>query len=229
MSAPFIFDINICKNLRSERGAFALKVEFKSERKRIVLIGPSGAGKSLALKAMAGLLTPDQGYIRIGSDEFFNNGQNVNISPQKRNVGYLFQEYALFPHLNVRQNIAFGLNQSWFNPRMEQDISDVSHWLNVFNLGSVAKLYPSELSGGQRQRTALARTLAAKPKVLLLDEPFAALDTDLRVTMRKELIEVQKDLDIPMLLITHDSDDASMFGDEILMIKEGCIPVKSDR
>ncbi len=229
MNTPFNFEIDIRKTLRSERGVFELNVRFNSECKRIVLIGPSGAGKSLTLKAIAGLLTPDQGHIRIGSDEFFDSDKNTNLSSRQRNVGYLFQEYALFPHLNVRQNIAFSLSQSWLNPHAEKNSSDVSHWISVFNLGSVAKLYPSELSGGQRQRTALARTLVAKPKVLLLDEPFAALDTDLRVAMRKELIEVQKKLDVPMLLITHDSDDASMFGDEILTIEEGCIPVRSKK
>ena len=223
MTALPTFDIKIQKSLRSERGNFDLDISFTSHCKRIVIIGPSGAGKSLTLKSVAGLLRPDAGHIRVGADTLFDGKVAVNLSPQKRQVGYLFQDYALFPHLNVRQNISFSLSQNWKNPSVGQKNSDVDHWLKVFNLISVAKLFPHELSGGQKQRTALARTLVAKPKVLLLDEPFAALDSDLRATMRQELDQVQKELAVPMLLITHDSDDALMFGDECLLIRNGKI------
>jgi molybdate transport system ATP-binding protein len=223
MNSPPTFDIKIQKTLRSERGKFNLDVSFMTHSKRIVIIGPSGAGKSLTLKSVAGLLTPDAGHIHVGGKTLFSDSGMVNLTPQKRQVGYLFQEYALFPHLNVRQNISFSLIHSWKNPAVSQKSSDVDHWLRVFNLISVAKLFPHELSGGQKQRTALARTLVAKPKVLLLDEPFAALDSDLRSTMRQELDQVQKELSIPMLLITHDKDDSLLFGDECIMIRNGKI------
>jgi len=173
------------------------------------------------LKAVAGLLQPDSGYIRFGSDTLFDSQKGLNVSPQQRHVGYLFQEYALFPHLNVRQNVSFSLNRGLLNPGSEYKNSEVDHWLRVFSLDSVAKLFPNELSGGQKQRTALARTLVTKPKLLLLDEPFAALDANLRAAMRCELDQVQKDLNVPMLLITHDQEDARIFGDETITILNG--------
>src|SRR5688572_14332966 len=115
MSAPFSIDLKLQKLLRSERGSFELDINFTSQSKRIAIIGPSGAGKSLTLKAVAGLLQPDSGYIRIGAETFLDSKLGVNLTPQERQVGYLFQEYALFPHLNVRQNIAFSLSKSWKN------------------------------------------------------------------------------------------------------------------
>lgn len=223
MTAPPTFDIKVQKSLQSKRGTFDLDIAFMSHSRRLVIIGPSGAGKSLTLKAVAGLLRPDLGHIRIAQTTMFASGSSINLSPQERQIGYLFQDYALFPHLNVRQNIAFCLQKTWLNPSADQKNSDVEHWLRTFNLTTVAKLFPYELSGGQRQRTALARTLIAKPKVLLLDEPFAALDADLRSSMRLELDQVQKELKVPMLLITHDPQDAEAFGDETLLIKSGKI------
>ena len=221
------FDIKIQKSLHSTRGNFELDIAFTSSSQRIVLIGPSGAGKSLTLKSVAGLLRPDAGHIRVGGDTLFAKERGIYLTPQQRHVGYLFQDYALFPHLNVSQNIAFSLAAGWQNPKAGQNHNEVQHWLRAFNLQAVAKLFPHELSGGQKQRAALARTLIAKPKVLLLDEPFAALDSDLRATMRRELNQLQKELAVPMLLITHDSADADLFGDECLTIQRGKIIPKN--
>jgi molybdate transport system ATP-binding protein len=228
MNTP-TFDINIQKSMNSKRGSFDLDIAFTSNSQRIVFFGPSGAGKSLTLKSVAGLLRPDAGHIRVGGDTLFAKEKGIHLTPQQRHVGYLFQDYALFPHLNVSQNIGFSLVGGWQNPKARYKHSDVDHWLRTFNLQTVAKLFPHELSGGQKQRTALARTLIAKPKVLLLDEPFAALDADLRATMRQELNQLQKELAVPMLLITHDSADAEWFGDECLTIQNGKIVSKIER
>jgi molybdate transport system ATP-binding protein len=133
----------------------------------------------------------------------------------------VFQDYALFPHLSVRQNIAFPLVRGWCNPRRHHAHRQVDYWLDAFQLGQVADQYPHELSGGQKQRTALARALVTQPRALLLDEPFAALDPVLRARMRTELKELQHRLQVPMVLITHDPEDAVVFGDHVLDLRDG--------
>ena len=175
------------------------------------------------LKAIAGLTRPDAGRIELSGRVLFDRAAGIDISPQRRKVGYLFQDYALFPHLNVRQNIAFGLQRGWRNPPRRGDSDAVAYWLQAFELDAVAQQLPEQLSGGQRQRVALARALVAEPAALLLDEPFAALDPALRVRMRAELDALQRRLDIPMLLITHDPEDAAMFGGQVLTMADGAI------
>lgn len=213
--------IDIRKTLRSGARCFELDVQLRSTSRRIVIFGPSGAGKSLTLKAVAGLLKPDSGQIRLGGITLFDSQAGIDLSPQARKVGYLFQDYALFPHLTVRQNIASSLVSGWINPSRHFRHESVEYWLAAFHLEALAHQYPSELSGGQRQRTALARALVAHPRALLLDEPFAALDPALRSRMRLELAELQQRLDVPMILITHDPDDVTTFGDHVLNLNGG--------
>ena len=153
----------------------------------------------------------------------FDSEQKIDVAARERQVGYLFQDYALFPHLNVRQNIGFGLASGWSNPAVDMQDARLDYWLDAFELRAVSQSFPDELSGGQRQRTALARALVAQPKALLLDEPFAALDPLLRVTMRHELDALQRRLQVPMLLITHDPEDARVFGDQVLHLRDGMI------
>jgi molybdate transport system ATP-binding protein len=215
------FDIDIDKTLRSAQRSFRLQVRFRSECRRLVIHGPSGSGKSLTLQAIAGLLRPDRGHIRLGGRSLFDAAAGINLAPQARRLGYLFQDYALFPHLNVRQNIAFGLARGWRNPRPDAGGDAVEYWLDAFGLRLMARQMPDELSGGQRQRTALARALVAQPQALLLDEPFAALDTALRGALRQELDRLQQDLQVPMILITHDPEDVEMFGEDVLRLGEG--------
>ncbi len=217
------FDLHICKTLRSEKRTFHLEVRLCSDAQRLVILGPSGAGKSLTLKAMAGLMTPDSGHIRLGGSTLFDAQAGINLKPQARRVAYLFQDYALFPHLNVRQNVGFGLAHGWFNPHARSPRAEVDRWLEVFQIGPLAQQYPDALSGGQRQRVALARALVAQPQALLLDEPFAALDPELRVQMRSELDALQRRLQVPMVLITHDAEDARVFGDQVVQLRAGAV------
>ena len=214
-------DIDIRKTLRSGERVFQLNARFSAEGQRVVVVGASGAGKSQLLRAIAGLMRPGSGHVRIDGQTLFDAQQGINLPPQARNVAYLFQDYALFAHLSVRQNIAFGLARGWFNPRRNHASAAVDYWIDAFQLGEVAHQAPHELSGGQRQRTALARALVAQPRALLLDEPFAALDPGLRVTLRAELDALQRRLQVPMVLITHDPQDVAVFGEQVLQMRAG--------
>lgn len=217
------FDIHFKKRLSSDRRVFDLDVQLSSssDKQRIVILGESGSGKSLTLKAIAGLITPDSGHITLGEQILFHKERRINLAPQQRRLAYLFQDYALFPHLNVRQNIAFGLTRSWRNPHPQTSVAAVTHWLEVFQLQAMADQMPDQLSGGQKQRTALARALISQPSALLLDEPFAALDPALRSSLRQELDTLQKSLRVPMILITHDPEDAAVFGEQVLTMSAG--------
>ena len=214
-------DIDIRKTLRSGERVFQLNARFSAEGQRVVVVGASGAGKSQLLRAIAGLMRPGSGHVRIDGQTLFDAQQGSNLPPQARNVAYLFQDYALFAHLSVRQNIAFGLARGWFNPRRNHASEAVDYWIDAFQLGEVAHQAPHELSGGQRQRTALARALVTQPRALLLDEPFAALDPGLRVMLRAELDALQRRLQVPMVLITHDPQDVAVFGEQVLQMRAG--------
>ena len=217
------FDIEISRTLRSGQRRFELGVQWRSDCQRLVILGPSGSGKSQTLKAIAGLMTPDSGHIRLGGRTLFDAKAGINLAPQARRMAYLFQDYALFPHLSVRQNLSFGLVRGWFNPSERRRDAAVDYWLDAFELRAVAHQFPAELSGGQRQRVALARALVAQPQALLLDEPFAALDSALRVGMRSELDALQRRLKVPMVLITHDPEDARVLGEQVLLLRDGAI------
>jgi molybdate transport system ATP-binding protein len=213
--------VAIDMTLRAGERVFRLDARFASDSQRVVIYGASGAGKSQMLKAIAGLARPDAGHIELAGRVLFDSVRGIDVPAQRRNVGYLFQDYALFPHLNVRQNIAFGLHRGLFNPPRAADSAALAYWLQAFGLEAVAHQVPGQLSGGQRQRVALARALIAEPAALLLDEPFAALDPALRVRMRAELDALQRRLAIPMLLITHDPEDAATFGGHVLTMADG--------
>ncbi len=219
-----MIDLVVQKTLTSAARVFSLDIALRSKSRRVVLYGPSGAGKSLTLRAIAGLMTPQRGHIALNGRTLFDHAEGINLSAQERRVGYLFQDYALFNHLSVAQNIAFGLKRGWFNPpRRIHQMHDprVQQWIDTFELGAVAANYPTQISGGQRQRVALARALIAGPSMLLLDEPFAALDPALRTRMRSELSALQQRLDVPMLMITHDPADVEIFGDHVFELRDG--------
>jgi molybdate transport system ATP-binding protein len=218
------FDVDIRKTLHSDEGRrFELRVRLRTHARRSVIYGPSGAGKSLTLQALAGLLRPDAGRITFGSEVLFDTAAGIDTPARQRGFGYLFQDYALFPKLNVRQNIAFGLRHGLRNPAATVSDEAVERSLRAFELVEVAAQRPSELSGGQRQRTALARALVHSPRALLLDEPFSALDPELRERMRAELDELLRRIDIPIVMISHDPDDLAWFGDEAFYLRDGAI------
>ncbi|WP_238891392.1 ATP-binding cassette domain-containing protein [Achromobacter insuavis] len=214
-------DLRIRKNMVSGDRHFSLDVAFSSASKRIALFGPSGAGKSLTLRAVAGLLRPDAGRIEVNGRLLFDSDARVSVAPQARRVAYLFQDYALFPHLTVAQNIAFGSRRGWLNPPRRAVSAEARRWVDAFELGAIVGSYPHEISGGQKQRVALARALMLKPEILLLDEPFSALDSQLRGKMRQELNTLQRQLDVPMLLITHDPADVEALADEVFEVRDG--------
>jgi molybdate transport system ATP-binding protein len=214
-------DLHLQKELRAADRVFSLDITLASDSQRIVLYGPSGSGKSLTLKAIAGLMRPDSGHIRIQGRTLFDSAQGIDVRVQERNVAYLFQDYALFPHLTVAQNIAFGLARGSINLHRPAEHPAVRQWLQAFELEAIAHSRPAQISGGQRQRVALARALVAEPDMLLLDEPFSALDLSLRQRMRSELAELQSRLQVPMLLITHDPADVEALGQTVFELRDG--------
>lgn len=218
--APNI-DVSVHKSLQAGARRFQLKVDFRTDAKRLVILGPSGAGKSLLLQAIAGLIRPDAGHVRLGGSTLFDAAAGINLPVRRRRLGYMFQNYALFPHLDVRQNVAFGLSAGALNPSRRARDANVEEWLARFGLEAMAHQFPDQLSGGQSQRVALARALVGEPQALLLDEPFAALDPGLRQALRHSLDELQQRLGIPMLLITHDPEDAAAFGGACLSLEAG--------
>ena len=200
---------------------FTLAPTFASDAPVIALYGASGAGKSLTLQAMAGLIRPERGHVRVAGRTLFDSGRHIDVPTRERTLGYLFQHYALFPHLNVRENIGFGLGAWWrrrLDPRGQQRVDEL---LELFELRPMARSRPAALSGGQQQRVALARALACNPSALLLDEPFAALNPMLRSGLRRELGELRQRLGIPMVVITHDIDDIAALADHVFVLDDG--------
>lgn len=215
------WDVDVQRRLQHGERRFDLAVRLHSTAQRLVLFGPSGAGKTQTLQMIAGLARPDRGHVRLGGTTLFDAVAGVDLRPQARRLAYVFQDYALFPHLTVRQNVAFGLRRGWLNPGRQVRHGSVERWLDAFGLTSLAGLHPDQLSGGQRQRTALARALVAEPRALLLDEPFAALDRSLRRRLRGELSRLLGELHLPMILITHDEEDVENLADEVVHLDGG--------
>ena len=216
-----IWDVALRKVLRHGHASFEIDVRFASAAQRVVLYGPSGAGKTQTLRMIAGITAPDAGRVAVADRVLYDSAIRSSLSPQQRRLGYVFQDYALFPHLTVRQNIAFARRSGWRNPPRRIDDPKVERWIAAFHLEPVARHYPHQISGGQRQRTALARSLVTEPAALLLDEPFAALDKGLRERLRQELRDLLAEIDLPMLLITHDDDDVLSLAEEVVQMSRG--------
>ncbi|MBL8616286.1 MAG: ABC transporter ATP-binding protein [Deltaproteobacteria bacterium] len=180
-----------------------------------VLFGHSGAGKSTLLRCVAGLERPDAGHIRLGDERWFDAAAGVDLPPQRRRPGFLFQDYALFPHLSVRQNLRFGAPDA--------PAAAIDALLERFDLGALADRRPATLSGGQAQRVGLARALAAAPRVLLLDEPLSALDAPLRMRLHGELRRALAEAGVPAVLVTHDRAEALALGDALVVLERGAV------
>jgi molybdate transport system ATP-binding protein len=189
--------------------AFALEVALGVSGV-VALVGPSGAGKTSALRVIAGLIEPRRGRVALDGEPWLDTERRFSLPPERRSVGLVFQDYALFPHLSVRANVAFGAQGRPVDALLER-----------FRIGHLAAAHPQELSGGERQRVALARTLACDPAVLLLDEPLAALDAHTKSEVRHELAELLRELALPTLLVTHDYEDAAALADEVGVLVEG--------
>jgi molybdate transport system ATP-binding protein len=210
------WDVHVVRRLSAQ---FTLDLAFASTARRLALIGPSGAGKTQTLLAIAGLTPPHAGHVRVAGHTLHGDGHT--LAPQQRHLGVVFQDYALFPHLTVRQNVAFGLHTGWRNPARDVQAPAVARWLDEFGLTPLAEVRPERLSGGQRQRVALARALVGEPRALLLDEPLAALDAPLRRRLRAELARWTTRLALPTLLVTHDDDDLAELADAVVRVEDG--------
>jgi molybdate transport system ATP-binding protein len=202
-----LLSVELAVPLRS----FRLELSLAVAAETVAIVGPSGAGKSTVLRAIAGLLTPQQGRVALDDDVWFDREQGIDLAPEDRSVGMVFQQYALFPHLSVRKNVEFG-----GKGRAEA-------MLERFGIAHLAKARPPQLSGGERQRVALARALARGPRVLLLDEPLSALDPHTRDVVREELMGHLGELALPTLLVTHDVADAIALADRVGVIRDGRI------
>jgi len=201
-------------SLEHRLGEFHLQVELALDREVGVLFGPSGAGKSLTLRILAGLVNPRRGEIRLAGRELLRLPGGVNVPAHSRRIGLVHQHLALFPHLTVLENVAYGLHDSKRERRARE-------WLGRMRLEGLEARYPGQLSGGQQQRVALARALAPEPELLLLDEPFSALDSPLRRSLRRELKLLQRDTGVPVFYVTHHVEDLCALGQRVFFLREG--------
>jgi molybdate transport system ATP-binding protein len=202
------------------RGGAAIHADFRlnlAAGSTVILFGPSGSGKTTVLRCIAGLETPDYGLIRFRDEVWFDSSHHISHAPQRRRAGFLYQDYALFPHLTVRQNIAYGLGRRSL-PERRHIVDEV---MRLFEIRELAERLPPQLSGGQAQRVALARAVAPQPCLLLLDEPLAALDLPTRARLRTELRRLLETIGIPSLLVTHDRTEAISLGRQIVIMADG--------
>ncbi len=217
---PRIELINVSKRWGNFVGVDHLNMVIE-DREFITLLGPSGCGKTTTLRMIAGLETPTEGKIIIGDTVVFDSEKGINISPAKRDIGFLFQNYALWPHMTVYKNIAFGLeNLKWPKEKIKDRVQEV---MKMLKIEQFKDRYPAELSGGQQQRVAIARTLAPQPKVLFMDEPLSNLDAKLRGEMRTELKRLHSDTNSTFVYVTHDQLEAMTLATRICLIETGVL------
>lgn len=221
-------ELDITKQLSFQQSSFSLAFSLKTSFRTLAVMGPSGSGKSMFLKCLAGLVV-GHGRIMLNGQLLQDDATKVFVPVKKRNFALVPQNYCLYPHLNVQQNIAFNLKRGLFNPRPNFTNEQIEALLQLFNLESVRTLYPQHLSQGQKQRTAIARALVTKPQLLLLDEPFSALDSHLKGRLREELRQILQQHQIHTIMVTHDAEDVQALADQTVLIDQGkIVGVKHD-
>lgn len=213
--------VDIEKNL----GTFRLKISFEAECGTLALLGASGCGKSITLRCIAGIIKPDRGKIILNGIRLFDSDRKINLPPQRRHCGLMFQNYALFPQMTIEENILAGATKFPKNLRRKK----LEAMLKIFELEALRFHYPEQLSGGQQQRTALARMLISEPEVLMLDEPFSALDSHLRFHTEQKVRRVTKNFNGPVILVSHDRDEVFRMSDRIAVMNNGRIDVIGSR
>ena len=205
------------KTLNTAQGKLPLAVDFSIAKGEFIsLYGPSGAGKTTILRMIAGLLAPDDGILRINDKEWFNRTKKISLTPQQRNVGMVFQNYTLFPNMTIRENLEYALHK-------RQDKSIINELIQVIDLEALQDRKPDTLSGGQQQRVALARALVQQPRILLLDEPLAALDKKMRATLQDYLLKVHRKYELTVILVSHDIAEVTKLSDRVLILDQGII------
>lgn len=206
--------VKIRKRLQGTDGPFELEVEFEVRKGELLSIfGKSGSGKTTILRIIAGLDSPEEGYIEFDRKVYFDSKRKINLPPQKRNVGFVFQNYALFPNMTVYENILYACGER----------SKVDEILKVVELSHLRDRYPHQLSGGQQQRVALARAVVRNPDILLLDEPLSALDQQIRLKLQEEIKSIQRKLGITTLLVSHDKSEVFRMADRVILLNKGKI------
>ena len=212
-----MIEIAIHKKLRSNSGTLILDVDFNvSNGELLTLYGKSGAGKTTILKVIAGLLKPDMGSIVVNGKTWFNEKEKIDLQTQKRSLGFVFQEYSLFPNMSVKENLTFALTKG-------QDKKIVSDLIEIIDLGDLQSRDPNTLSGGQKQRVALARTLVQRPEILLLDEPLSALDDEMRIRLQQYILKVHREFNLTTILISHDISEIIKMSDHLMELCQGKI------
>ena len=206
--------------LRKKLPDFTLEVDFEWHNGILVVLGPSGAGKTTLLDCLAGLQRPDEGRIDLCGRVLFDSDRGFNLPPHKRGIGYVFQNYALFPHLTVKANVMYGLNRRC-KCEVDRYRLSVLEVLEALRITHLQDRYPAQLSGGEQQRVALARALMTEPDLLLLDEPWCALDEGMRAAVREEVVNLQRRWQIPFILVTHDRREAETLGEMIVHLDRG--------
>ena len=218
-TSPLVFEglsVDIHHAMHTSEGKKTLNICTEINKQELLcLFGHSGAGKTTLLRILAGLTKPDSGRIVFEGRVWYDSDKNINIPPQARNVGYMFQDYALFPNMSIENNIRFA--------QKEKDQDTIEELLELFNLQSLRKRKPDQLSGGQKQRVALARALAAKPSILMLDEPLSALDFEMRLTLQKEIRKAHDLLHTITLMVSHDLQEVIHLASSVMVLKNGTV------
>jgi molybdate transport system ATP-binding protein len=209
--------LNLKKTLKSAGGEMVLDLQLTIEKGQFVtLFGESGAGKTSTLRMLSGLLKPDSGSIEVGEITWFNSNKNIDLKPQQRKVGYVFQDYALFPNMSVRQNLEYALSKG-------QDKAIIGELLQFAELNELEQRKPETLSGGQKQRVALARALVQRPEILILDEPLSALDLKMRIKLQEYLLQVHRKYKLTTILVSHDIGEIVKLSDKVFELQNGSV------